>query len=111
MKNGNRFSRRSLLDAAGSMAAVGILGQSTTAFAHSAPPASDSDGEILGQGDFRYLAQRHWGLLDRAHYPVKDCHGMTEDRLGRIILLTNDARNSLIAYEFGLFFGWRFLHQ
>jgi hypothetical protein len=38
-------------------------------------------------------------LLDRAHYPVKDCHGITEDRNGRIVLLTNDTRNNLIAYD------------
>ena len=102
MKNGTRLSRRSLLKGAvGSMAAVGIVGQSATAFAHSSPPSSDSDGEILGQGDFRYRAQRHWGVLDRARYPVKDCHGMTEDRHGRIILLTNDTRNNLIAYDKG----------
>jgi len=57
------------------------------------------EGEILGQGDFRYRAYRHWGLLDRKGYPVRDCHGITEDRDGRIVLLTNDTHNNLIAYS------------
>jgi 2-polyprenyl-6-methoxyphenol hydroxylase-like FAD-dependent oxidoreductase len=39
-----------------------------------------------------------WGLLDRKRYPVKDCHGITEDRNGRIVMLTNDRHNNLIAY-------------
>lgn len=58
-----------------------------------------NDGEILGQGQFRYRAHRLWGLLDREKYPVKDCHGICEDRNGRIVLLTNDTRNNLIAYD------------
>ncbi|HTQ95177.1 MAG TPA: hypothetical protein VMH89_00145, partial [Candidatus Acidoferrum sp.] len=57
------------------------------------------EGEVLGQAPFRYRAQRLWGDLDRAKYPVKDCHGIAEDRKGRIILLTNDTHNNLIAYE------------
>ena len=58
-----------------------------------------SDKEILGQGAFRYRANRHWGELDRNKYPVKNCHGVMEDRDGRIIMLTNDTRNNLIAYS------------
>src|SRR3984957_14951753 len=57
------------------------------------------DGEILGQGAFRYRAHRHWGLLDRDRYPVRDCHGITEDRAGRVVTLTNDIHNNLIAYS------------
>jgi hypothetical protein len=30
---------------------------------------------------------------------VKDCHGISEDRNGRIVLLTNDTHNNLIAYS------------
>jgi peptidylamidoglycolate lyase len=59
----------------------------------------DADGEILGQGNFRYRAHRFWGRLDRHKYPVKDCHGIKEDRLGRIMMLTNDTHNNLIAYS------------
>jgi hypothetical protein len=104
MKTRNVFSRRSLLkNAAGSLAASGYLSleASPRLFGQSDSNARNHscDGEILGQGEFRYRANRHWGLLDRSRYPVKDCHGMTEDRNGRIILLTNDTHNNLIAYE------------
>ena len=62
-------------------------------------PLDDAnDGEILGQGEFRYRARRHWGQLDRRQYPVRDCHGISEDRDGRIVTLTNTTRNNLIAY-------------
>jgi hypothetical protein len=54
--------------------------------------------EILGQGAFQYHANRYWGRLDRQRYPVADCHGICEDRAGRIVMLTNDTRNNLIAY-------------
>jgi hypothetical protein len=55
--------------------------------------------ELLGQGAFQYHANRYWGLLDRQRYPVGDCHGVGEDRAGRIVMLTNDTHNNLIAYS------------
>ncbi len=98
-------SRRSLLQSgAGSIAAAALaLSAPAALLAKEKLPSTNTanDGEILGQVDFRYRAQRHWGLLDRAHYPVKDCHGITEDRHGRIVMLTNDTHNNLIAYEKG----------
>jgi peptidylamidoglycolate lyase len=103
MFNNQRFSRRSLLrgtTASLAAASLGATGKTGDAASRTKSGTGDQscDGEILGQGDFRYRAHRHWGLLDRAHYPVKDCHGITEDRNGRIVLLTNDTRNNLIAY-------------
>ena len=100
----SEFSRRSFFSGtAASLAAASVvaLDKPAAGFEKKKPKAADTgcDGEILGQGDFRYRAHRHWGLLDRAHYPVKDCHGIAEDRNGRIVLLTNDARNNLIAYD------------
>jgi len=83
--------------AAASLAVSGPAGLLAEGQPHRANDACD--GEILGQGDFWYRALRHWGLLDRARYPVKDCHGITEDRNGRIVMLTNDTHNNLIAYE------------
>jgi hypothetical protein len=53
----------------------------------------------LGQGAFQYHANRYWGLLDRQRYPVADGHGIAEDRSGRIVMLTNDTHNNLIAYS------------
>jgi peptidylamidoglycolate lyase len=98
------LSRRSLLKrTAQSLAAAGMLAgvQPDKMLAETRPDSSNTacDVEILGQGELRYRAQRHWGQLDRARYPVKDCHGITEDRQRRIILLTNDTHNNLIAYD------------
>ena len=97
------FSRRALLrGTSASLAAAGlaVVGEAAGASTGKKSETGDQscDGEILGQGEFRYRARRHWGLLDRAHYPVRDCHGITEDRDGRIVLLTNDTHNNLIAY-------------
>ena len=61
----------------------------------------DLANEILGQGTFRYRANRSWGRLDHEQHPVKDCHAITKDRAGRILLLTNETRNNLIAYSLG----------
>jgi len=98
------FSRRSLLR--GTTTTVAIASLFTLDRTASALHAADSqkaneacDGEVLGQPPFQYRAYRHWGMLDRAHYPVKDCHGIAEDRNGRIVLLTNDTHNNLIAYD------------
>lgn len=102
MKNSNVVSRRALLEqAAGSIGAVGLMAMSApaNAFAGATPQNDDWDGELLGQRKFRYRARRHWGLLDRAHYPVKDCHGVVEDRHGRIVVLTNDTHNNLLSYD------------
>ncbi len=98
------FSRRSLLrgtTVSAAAASLGIFGKGANADTHSKTEAGETscDGEILGQGDFRYRARRYWGRLDRAKYPVRDCHGIAEDRNGRIVLLTNDTHNNLIAYD------------
>src|ERR1041385_960100 len=89
------ISRRSLLSDSMRIGAL-IAGRGA-----SITPKAEADpgcGEILGQGAFRYRANRHWGLLDRTQRPVKDCHAITEDRYGRILLLTNDTHNNFIAY-------------
>src|SRR6202030_2953383 len=107
-----RLSRRFLLSRAASAltalasASASVMGTEIIAADVRKPPRSQGnskserefDGEILGQGACRYRAHRHWGLLDRDKYPVRDCHGITEDRAGRIVTLTNDTRNNLIAY-------------
>ena len=98
------FTRRSLLQGtAASVAAagLGVAGKAASGATRKKTENGDQscDGEILGQGDFRYRAHRYWGRLDRAKYPVRDGHGIAEDRNGRIIFLTNDAHNNLIAYD------------
>lgn len=59
----------------------------------------DSEGEILGQGRFRYRVNRFWGRLDPVRYPVVDCHGVAEDKAGRVLVLTNETRNNFLAYN------------
>ncbi len=98
------FSRRSMLrGTAASLAAAAGAGALSIP-ANATPKRSEADdrscdGEILGQGDFRYRAHRYWGKLERAKYPVRDGHGIAEDRNGRVIFLTNDTHNNLIAYD------------
>ncbi|HXR92589.1 MAG TPA: hypothetical protein VN750_20165 [Steroidobacteraceae bacterium] len=92
------YSRRALLG--GAIALGGIVAVGGKEANTHAPAGCDDQSEvILGQGSFRYRARRLWGLLDRSKYPVKDCHGISEDREGRIVLLTNDTHNNLIAYS------------
>src|SRR6202035_1699255 len=107
-----RLVRRFLLSRAASAlaalasASAAVMGTEIIATDARKPPGAqghsksdhECDGEILGQGAFRYRAHRHWGLLDRARYPVRDCHGIAEDRAGRVVTLTHDIRNNLIAY-------------
>src|ERR1700722_33561 len=111
--NQYRWSRRFVLSRAASVftalasASASVIGaEEGPADARKPPKSPDNsksehefDGEILGQGAFRYRAHRHWGLLDRDHYPVRDCHGITEDRAGRVVTLTNHTHNNLIAYS------------
>jgi peptidylamidoglycolate lyase len=106
MSNRQLLSPRSLLRGTTSTFAAAGLGTldrtaSTLDSTTSQKANEGCDGEVLGQDPFRYRAHRLWGLLDRAHYPVKDCHGIAEDRNGRIVLLTNDTHNNLVAYDKG----------
>ena len=108
MRNQHRspsLSRRSLLTRGSATLATAAMAlapnKATWATTRQPDSAKVCEGEILGQGDFRYRANRFWGVLDRQRYPVQDCHGISEDRHGRIVTLTNHARNNLIAYEKG----------
>ena len=104
MFNRRVFSRRLLLagtTASCATAGLGTLDNTFTTFDSKKSQTTNDgcDGEVLGQGPFPYRAHGHWGVLDRTHYPVKDCHGITEDRNGRIVLLTNNTHNNLVAYD------------
>jgi peptidylamidoglycolate lyase len=104
MPNRQLLSRRSLLGGTSTtFAAAGLVALDRAASAldltNSQKANEECEGELLGQDPFQYRAFRRWGLLDRAQYPVKDCHGIAEDRNGRIVLLTNDTHNNLIAYD------------
>lgn len=85
---GSACSRRALLlqtTAALATAAAAVPAGALAAKTESSDRVS-GDGEILGQGNFRYRAHRMWGRLDPRKYPAKDCHGISEDRDGRIVL-------------------------
>src|SRR4029079_11671204 len=56
---------------------------------------------ILGHNNKRYRIDTKWSRLDASKYPVKDCHEMIQDKLGRIILLTNETKNNVIIYDKG----------
>ena len=107
MKNEHQplcLSRRSLLTqgpVALATAAASLSRSSAWAAPHQANCPKRAEGEILGQGEFRYRANRFWGVLDRRRYPVQDCHGISGDHHGRIVTLTNHTRNNLIAYDKG----------
>lgn len=95
-------SRRSILWQAplsiAALAAASWPQRAPDAMANARGHGTHSEAERLGQGAFQYYADRYWGLLERRRYPVKDCHGISEDQAGRIVMLTNDTRNNLIAY-------------
>ena len=88
------MNRRTMLTGAASAVAAG-LATTMSADAHAAPAGP----EILGQGAFRYREVVGWGRLDRSKVPVEDCHAITENRDGQIVLLTNDKRNNIITYK------------
>ncbi len=55
---------------------------------------------VLGQGDFKYRVVPGWGLLDEST-PVKNCHGIVQDREGHVILVTDHVANNVIIYDQG----------
>jgi peptidylamidoglycolate lyase len=57
------------------------------------------DEIILGHNNKQYKIDTQWSKINAARYPVKDCHEMVQDKLGRIILLTNETKNNVIIYD------------
>ena len=53
---------------------------------------------VLGQGDFRYRVVPGWGVLG-SETPVKNCHGMVQDKEGHLILFNTDTTNNVIIYD------------
>jgi peptidylamidoglycolate lyase len=88
------MNRRTILTGAASAVAAGLTSSRSAGAAAAVP-----DPDVLGQGAFRYRQVHGWGWLDRSTTPVEDCHAITENRDGQIVLLTNDKRNNLITYK------------
>ena len=60
---------------------------------------SRDNDTILGHGDFRYKVDTAWGNLDPSKTPVVNCHEMVMDKKGRLIMVTDEAKNNIIIYE------------
>lgn len=54
---------------------------------------------ILGHDKIRYRLDKAWSKADTMQFPVNDCHEMVQDKLGRIILLTNETKNNVMIYD------------
>ncbi len=67
------------------------------AAAFMAPPLHND--MTLGHNNKRYRLNTAWSKADAARHPVKDCHEMVQDKLGRIILLTNETANNVLIYD------------
>jgi hypothetical protein len=59
----------------------------------------DPHGLIVGQGDFRYRVDTHWGRLDPQQTPVENCHGFAMDTRGRILMVTDNTKNNVLVYS------------
>ena len=59
-------------------------------------PAAD---EILGQGEFRYQVVPEWGREALAKVNVKNGHAVVIDSKGRLLFLTDDARNNVVILD------------
>jgi peptidylamidoglycolate lyase len=55
--------------------------------------------EILGQGEFRYRVVPDWGREALAQVNVKNGHAVAIDANGRLLFLTDDARNNVIILD------------
>ncbi|MBS0001432.1 MAG: 6-bladed beta-propeller [Cyclobacteriaceae bacterium] len=94
--NISRDSRRSFIK----KSAMGIAGASLLpGYTFNILKGKKSGPETVGHGNFTYRVDKEWGLQDPGKIPVRDCHEMVQDRMGRILLLTNEEKNNLIVYD------------
>ncbi len=63
------------------------------------PHAFLKEDIVLGHNKKRYRLDKEWSKANVARYPVKDCHEMVQDQKGRILLLTNEAKNNVLIYD------------
>lgn len=59
----------------------------------------DPHGLIIGQGDFQYRVNSHWGRLDAEKYPIENCHGLDIDSKGNIYMISDHGSNNIIVYN------------
>lgn len=56
-------------------------------------------GQIIGQGDFRYKVDCHWGELDRNKHPVENCHSLAMTSDGNIVMVTDHPQKNIYIYS------------
>ncbi|MGJ8693721.1 MAG: 6-bladed beta-propeller [Thalassotalea sp.] len=84
-----------------------MAGMSSNVSAHQPPPKPlpkadrNPHGKIVGHGDFKYKVDYLWGKrhLETAKVPVENCHGLTIDSKGRIIMFTDSDINNFVVYN------------
>src|SRR5690348_4850851 len=54
--------------------------------------------KAYGYNGMLYTVDTSWSKADSQRYPVNDCHEMVQDKMGRILLLTNETHNNILIY-------------
>ncbi len=88
-------TRRSFLKLGGTIAGLSVLPHASFAIHNKARLV----GEIVGQGNFTYRVDKHWGIQDPGKIPVRHCHEMVQDRQGKLYMTTTHTRNNIIIYH------------
>ena len=78
---------------------AGAAGIAAPNFSFNLITGKSQEDNNVGHGDYKYKVDRDWGNQDPAKIPVKDCHEMVQDKKGRLILLTNETKNNVLAYD------------
>ncbi len=55
--------------------------------------------KAYGFNGMLYTLDTAWSKADNQRYPVNDCHEMVQDKMGRILLLTNETHNNVLIYD------------
>ncbi len=58
-----------------------------------------SHDPLYGHNGMVYRMDTKWGTQNPDIYPVNDCHEMVQDKLGRLVLLTNETKNNILVYD------------
>ena len=90
------LSRRSFVKRTSGAASAAFLLPGYTVGIH---VKNNSDGEILGHGDYKYRVNKSWGDLDPGKTPVQNCHEMVMDSQKRLFMITDEAKNNILVYD------------
>ncbi|EDM25696.1 Twin-arginine translocation pathway signal [Lentisphaera araneosa HTCC2155] len=93
---------KKLITTALSLSALTILAHGPNdGHKHESLPASQQvqTGEVLGHGSLQYKVHKDWGKLDKAKYPIKNCHAMLELKDGNFVALLDDNKHNFLKYS------------